>query len=246
MYDTLDDTKEAKTILLKGAPGSGKTYKAAHFPRPVFFNFDQNLSGLKKLPKETRDGIKVVNPAIRVNPKDPSKNVTLKTPQVWDNFISLLGKVAADPDVDTIVIDSLTTLQEVLMDKVVNSDSPTVQMTQQNWGTLGRYWKALASTLLTAPDLDKNVIFIAHEKPYEDNSTGVKMIMQGLNLGGSMKDGFDLYFSDVWRCFVKPTNKEPEYWVASTPSRTFNAKKSLDIPASFKWDSELTNILKQL
>jgi len=246
IYTTLDENKEPTTLLLKGGPGTGKTWKAAHFPKPCFINFDKNLSGLKKLPKSVRDGIKVVNPWVKIHPTDPKKNVKLKSQQVWDNFMKQLAVILADPDIETVVIDSMTTMQEVVKDKILNSDQPTVQMQLQNWGTLERYWKALAAMTLTATDLDKTLVFIFHEKPYEDSSSGVKMIMHGLNLGGSMKDNFDLYFSDVWRTSVKPTNKEPEYWVTTAPSRTFSAKKTLDLPPTFKWDDQESSIMKQI
>ena len=239
-YQTVEQSSKYKTVLMKGAPGSGKTFKAAHFPRPVFFNFDHNLTGLNKLPEDVKKHIKVLDPAMKNGKK-------IKGRGVWDNFTDLLTQVVADPDTSTVVIDSLTTLQEYLMDKILGSESPDTQMKIQDWGTICRYWKTLGEELLCAPDLDKHVVFIAHERTIEDDTSGVKMTRFGLNIGGSRRETFDLYFSDVWRCYVDLGNKGIKYMVAVEPKRTFTAKSTLaNMKGVFEWDEQKTELLKQL
>ena len=238
-YKTVDEAGKYKTILLKGTSGSGKSTKAAHFPSPVFFDFDHNLSGLRQLPPKIRDTVKVIDPAMK-------GGKILKGRMVWDNFIDLVSQVGADPDVGTIVIDSLTTAQEKLMDKILGNEDPKTQMERQHWGAIGRYWKTLGEELLCASDLDKHVIFIAHERLLEDG-TGISRFT--LNMGGSMKDSFDLYFTDVWRAFLDIPARSSEgvvYKVATQSQRSFTAKSSMDIPAVFNWDEYKEELLLKL
>src|SRR5690606_5313388 len=134
-YATLDTTPRPTTLLLKGPPGSGKTYKAAHFPRPVLFNFDNNLAGLRKVKPEVSKGVRLVHPRLGPNKK------ALPGPQVWSNFIKALEEVGKDASVGTIVIDCSTTLAEVLRHNILCSDDPVRRSEIQQWGDFTRYLK---------------------------------------------------------------------------------------------------------
>ena len=239
-YQSLDESSKYITLLLKGAPGSGKTYKAAEFPAPVIFNFDHNLRSLSKLSEEVRENIKIIDPCLS------EKGTKLPSTKVWDNFLTLLEKVGEDSEVKTIIIDSLTTAQEYLMDKIVNSGEPSVAFKIQDWGTLQRYWKVFAENVLCNPTLDKHIVITAHEKTMEEESPSGKSIKYGLNMGGSMRDSFDLYFSDVWRLYVDNSKGDSRWMVATVITSSFSAKTSLDIPRAFEWDSKKEEILGKL
>lgn len=238
-YQSIEDISRYKTVLMKGSPGSGKTFKAAHFPAPVFIDFDHNLSGLQKLPPEVRKGIKVVDPRIKGGKK-------LKGRMVWDNAMNLLGEVFQDENVQTVIIDSLTTMQEILMDKILANEDPSIQMKRQDWGAVQRYWKSFSEEILCNGELDKHVIITAHERVLEEQTVSGGTVMKyALNLSGSMRDSFDVYFSDVWRCYVD-NSKGLRFMVATEPSNYFSAKKSIECPNMFEWDKEKDNIIKQL
>lgn len=234
-YDSLDDARMQISLLLKGPPGGGKTYKAAQFPAPVIFNFDNNLAGLRKLPPETRKGIRIVNP--RVDEKgNPVKGIA-----VWDNFIRRLNLVLADPTVKTVVFDSLTTLTNVLMDKILGSDLPSVKVLIQHYGDYARYIKWLGDDVLCASDCDKCFIWLAHEM--EDKQGNLT-----LNLPtASVRDSMDAYFSDCWRAYTKaPMTGPVEYRVRVLPGTNFTAKCTLEVPTDFLWDKEAKTIMKQI
>jgi hypothetical protein len=239
-YESLPEpTKTPITLLLKGLSGAGKTWKAAHFPAPlVLFNFDNNLSGLRKLSPEIREGIRIVNP------RKDRFGKQLDGTKVFDNFVRQLEKVVADEDIKTVVIDSLTTLAEVLIDKCVGSSQPSTKVQIQHYGDFSRYLKWLAENLLCAEDLDKNIIWIAHEQIMRDELT--QEVIYTLNLVTKIKDNLDLYFSDCWRCITKQRGGEVEYMVRVLPGNNFKAKCSLDLPKEFVWDKEAPNVLKQL
>jgi len=225
---------------LKGPSGAGKTTKAAQFPRPVFFNFDNNLAGLNKLPPDIKKGIKIVQPKM-----DLVSGAVLPGPKVWDNFIKQLDRVAADKGVGTIVLDSITTMVESLFDKLLGTEDPAKRVEIQQWGDFQRYLKYLGEEVLCASDLDKHVIFIAHEQLERDEAT--QSFTYTLAIGGKMRTTFDLYFSDVWRCFTKLKGTDLEYWVRTVAGNNFTAKNSFSgLPNEFKWEDKRDEILKQL
>lgn len=237
-YSAVDLGQGYISLLMKGPPGAGKTTKAAYFPRPCFFNFDNNLSGLRKLPAEVRNRIKIVNPRLDANGKE------VKHELVWKRFIELLEVVLADKDVDTVVIDSLTTMAECLMDKVLGTGDPSKKVEIQHWGDFQRFLKWLGEEVLCAPDRDKHIVFLAHEVMERDELTS--SIQYVLNIGGSLKSSYDLFFTDCWRVYVKVAGDKVDYRVRTLPATNFNAKCSLDLPVDFSWDTEKDKVLKQL
>lgn len=241
MYQTLESATRFRTVLLKGPSGSGKTTKAAQFPAPVFFNFDNNLTGLLKLPENVRKEVRIIQPKLDIR----DGTTPLPGPKVWDNFIKQLERVAEDKSVKTIVLDSITTMVESLFDKLLGTEDPAKRVEIQQWGDFQRYLKYLGEEVLCSADLDKHVIFIAHEQMERDEAT--QSFTLTLAIGGKMRTTFDLYFSDVWRTFTKTKGAEIEYWMRIVAGNNFTAKNSLvGIPNEFKWEDQREAILKQL
>lgn len=237
IYSPVQTEKVPITLLLKGDSGTGKTWKAAHFPKPAIFNFDNNLSALRKLPTEVKSKIKIVNPHLK-NEK-PVAGV-----QVFDNFIKQLEQVAEDEDVQTIVIDSITTMAETLMDKVVGSDRPEKKVEIQHYGDYGRYLKWFGDTLMANPNLDKHIVVIAHEQTILDTKT--QEVVRTLALVTKIKEQLPLYFSDVWRTYAQVLPNRVKWMVRTVPGSNFGCKCSIDLPSDFEWDTELANIQKQI
>lgn len=243
MSESLDDTLKPVTILMKGDSGAGKTFKAAQFPRPTIFSFDNNLSGLRKLDPAIRAQVRVEDPRSITDEKGVKKQVP--GIEVWPNFVKKLSKVVEDPAVGTVVIDSLTTMAECLMDKILGTDDPAKRVEIQHWGDFARYMKWLGDHLMCASDLDKHVIILAHEQLHEEALS--KKTKYLLNVGGQMKQSFDLYFTDCWRVYTKAgSNNTVEYWVRTLPTEYHSAKSSLVLPGDFKWDDKKADILKQI
>lgn len=235
------EQKPVFTLLLKGAPGTRKTTLALQFPRPYVFSFDRNLNPVRWLTPEQRAQISVCDPF-----HDMITGELLKNHAVWNNFVKQLEAVLQIPGKFTVVIDSISTLSEILLDKIQGTDSPEKRVTQAEWGDAARYWRWLGDMFLKANDLDKNVIMIGHESIERDKDGAITGI--ALNMGGKMKTQFDLYFTDSWRTYVvAPIAGEQQYRVRVQPQTGVVAKCSLlGLPADFEWKSELKKILEQV
>jgi hypothetical protein len=240
MYTTLLETQTPMTLLLKGPPGGGKTYKAAHWPKPALINFDNNLRGLQKLPTSIKSDLKLVNPFKDKAGKD------VKELNIWDNYVEQMQLLLDDPTIRTIVTDSMSTLVGRLMDKILGSADPGTKVQIQHYGDLARYLKWYGDEILSNSSLDKNIIMIAHEVMIFDETT--KTTSYELNIPGRASTNYDMYFTDCWRCYAKqPMTGPVQYRVRVLPTDKFNAKNSLsDIPSDFEWEVEKTKILNQI
>lgn len=237
-YSSLDDSETPIKLLLIGPNGGGKTFKAAQLPRPVILNFDNNLSGLRKLPEAVRRGLKIVNPRMTESGKeinDPK--------QLWQNLVKILEAVTEDTTIDNIVIDSLTTFSELIFDKIVGATGLEAKVEIQHYYEFGRHLKWLGDEYLNSPMLKQNVIFLAHEEVREHKAT--KEWQGTLYLPSKQRDMFGLYFTDCWRVFAKPGADKPKYMVRTLPSGSYPALKcSLPLPTEFEWDTQMTEVQK--
>ena len=243
LYHKPEEERSCIRLLLRGPSGSGKTYKAVHLPNPVLFNFDNNLRFLSKASQEIRDNLRVIKPKIHLKTGKEIDNVN-----VWDNFINQLAEVLADDWPKTIIIDSLTTLANRIMNEIVGTDDATAKESLEDLGGLTRYVNYLGDEVLKASDLDKNIVFTAHERLEEIKEygkvTGTRIV---LHLKGQSRDTFPAYFTDYWSTFVKtPLVGDTEYWVRTVPSQQFAAKNSsLNFPPEFKWDDHKEMVIKE-
>ena len=243
LYHKHAEKKSYIRLLLRGPSGSGKTYKAVHLPNPVLFNFDSNLRFLSKVSQEVRNNLQIVEPrvSLKTGNKVPDVNI-------WNNFINQLDEVLADDWPQTVIIDSLTTLANRIMNEVLGSDNATAKEGLDDIGALGRYVNYLGDEVLKASDLDKNIVFTAHERFEELKEYGkVTGTRIALHLKGQSRDTFPAYFTDYWRTFVKtPVVGDAEYWVRTIPTQQFEAKSSsLNFPNEFKWDDHKEIIIKE-
>ena len=218
-YETLSDTLQPRTLLLKGPSGSGKTTLAAQLPDVVIFNFDNNLAALQKMPLELQKKIRILNPKKGIDVKNSGQ-------LVWQKFLVQLEGVMDDDSVVTVIIDSLTTLTECLMDFILGSSHPDLTPSGTNWGAYSRYLKHLGDCVLCVDDLDKNIVIIAHEQTIMDSLE--KEVKYALNVSGKMKNAFEAYFTDCWRLSTKGIpGQNPEYVVGTSPTHMYSAKCSI-------------------
>lgn len=246
---TLGDEAHPITLLLKGPSGSGKTTKAALFPRPAIFNFDNNLSSLRKLPTEVRAGIKVYTPSI------DNEGKPIKPEKVWDVFVKQLEEAMNDSTIDTIVIDSLSTLGAIVENCILKTGAFNAVMQIQDWGAFTRYIQWLLESCCATPSLKKHVIVTAHEDHVMQKGSSIgdlpTLARIEVLLPTKVKNKIELHFSDVWRTEVKSTPVGVSYLVNTRPSNLATAKCSLpivgkEIKDQFDWDKDGPTVIKYI
>ncbi len=229
------------TLLLKGPPGGGKTYKAAHWPKPTLINFDNNLRGLQKLPNSIKSELRIENPF------ENKLGKKVEPLRIWDNYVEIMERLLAEAAVRTIITDSMSTMIGRLVDKIIGSDDPATKVQIQHYGDLARYLKWYGDDILSNPALDKNIVMIAHEVANYDEVT--KTTTYDLNIPGGAKSNYDLYFTDCWRAYAKQPMTGPiQYRVRVLPTDKFNAKNTLTgiADSDFEWEKEKDKILSQI
>ncbi len=138
----------AVIATLTGEPGVGKTTLAATFPKPIFIRVED---GLQAIPHDIRpDAFPVIT----------------KPDDLWDQLKSLIKE---DHDYKTVVIDSVTQLEQLFGLHIVESDIKKPKSLAQAMGGYGAGYVAVgalhgrvrkAAQMLN--DKGMHVVFIAH------------------------------------------------------------------------------------
>lgn len=183
----------------------------------------------------------------------------------WTHMHECLIAAAQSDEVDTIIVDSLTAIQEYVKDDIFRQRTGAqkmgggaqVMITEQNrdrgqltepeWGIFARYFMTLVTTLRTFPKL---VVFAAHSESRQKGDHGPWE--ETLSLQGAMRYKLSAQFSD---CIELVTKTEGGF--GNTPltvSRSFRTlpateidkrglKSSFDLPPVF---TDPQTLFKQL
>lgn len=239
-FTSLDDTQSPLKLILKGPSGTGKTTKAALFPRPGILSLDNNLSSLKMLPPEVRKNIKIYNCTVDKN------GLPVKGEKIFERFNELVVSAMNNPDLDSVVIDSLTTLGKVIENYVLKTTKVDAVMEIQDWRSFSNCVDWVMESLCTNPAVKKHVIFTAHESNVFDKAPSIgaapPLIKIELYIPSKIKDKIELYFTDVWRTEKRNSPTGPKYFVDTRGNSLATAKCSIPvigtktIPDVFDWD----------
>lgn len=246
-FTSLDDTQSPLKLILKGPSGTGKTTKAALFPRPGILSLDNNLSSLKMLPPEVRKNIKVYNCTLDKN------GLPVKGEKIFERFNELVVSAMNNPDLDSVVIDSLTTLGKVIENYVLKTTKVDAVMEIQDWRSFSNCVDWVMESLCTNPAVKKHVIFTAHESNVFDKAPSIgaapPLIKIELYIPSKIKDKIELYFTDVWRTEKRNSPTGPKYFVDTRGNSLATAKCSIPvigtkaIPDVFDWDLHKAAVL---
>ena len=194
---SIDTRQERLSMLLWGKSGCGKTVLASTAPgRILWINFDPD--GLASLKKSNR--IMVVDMANMGHDKVPM----FKSGDTIEGQLRSL--LTANPDISTIVVDSVTSFSQLALAHAIlsgkaNGGSFKASMElpgMAGYGIRNRLvLDAINMFLRVTGALNRHVIFICHEDSPKVGSDGA-VISITLLLGGSLPEEVPLKISECW------------------------------------------------
>jgi hypothetical protein len=222
------------SILLVGDGGTGKTTFIGTCPKPYIFDFDNGVASLRgnseveyDMFKDAPRGSKVFNP----------DNGIYQFGKAWPAFISRLNEIGGQMDkgtcpYETLALDSVTTLSDICMNYVLNSDGHTGNPQIQHWGSQIQLLQTVMDQL-TSWDIIR--IVTAH---IQRNTNDVTQVIEQLPLvTGKLAGKISIYFDEVYYTAVKVGAKGREY-VLTTQSTGMikSARSRAKVPDGTKSD----------
>lgn len=225
-------------LLLQGRPGSGKTVVACQMPKPVIIDIDRNMGGALRHIRDHKLTMPVGIEFVDRDEKDQLIPLNLRYQKLAQIMLQLQG----NPECETIVIDSGTTLADIMIQEVLRSQGKTAisdfKDGRQFWNFFaiaGRHFMAVLS------QIRKHVVLIVHEKVREDEKGNVVYPIE-VAWPGQVGDIIGCFFTNVWRCesdtIPQGATTPPKYvfQVRTMPNHQYSLKNTLGVPALFPFD----------
>jgi len=208
-------------VLMYGKSGTEKTTFGCCFPKPYVFDFDKGMLGQR------------------------GRDVEYDTYTSYVDFEVRFKELERECPYETIVIDSVTMLEEYCMDKVLAANRRAMP-TMNEWNVLITELKDL---FMRATKMNKHVVVIAHEQMIQDEITGEIMIRPQI-VGKKLPGQLPLWFDEVYRAQVS-RNKEgvPVYSILTASDVKYMAKSRLScMQAVEDWskDGKMVNAFEMI
>lgn len=139
------------SVLFYGRSGTGKTTLAASFPKPILL-LDIKEQGNDSIADYSDDEIKVL---------------PVKAPEDIEQVYWLLK--SGDHSFKTVVIDTVTQLQEIYMDDILEQDGKDFA-TKKDWGTVSGLMKTWIINFRDLTEDRLDVVFLAQERVHDSDS----------------------------------------------------------------------------
>jgi len=197
----MPNTKDLKIsklkILVWGKPKSGKTFFFRTFPKPAkAYMFDPN--GILSLRGEDIEFEEYNGPS------------------GYRKFRVDLERDMKKGEVKSIMIDSLSTLQQCMMKDVQDTNEKRTENYQIQEYLI--YFTRLRALLIDLTNYPVHLLFTAHEQIVENKLTGDVSILPSI-YGKDMPDEFPMYFDEVYHTEIEPHRKEPsEFFLRTQPT----------------------------
>jgi hypothetical protein len=227
-------------LLLIGPPLSGKTNAAMTFPVPYIFDADDKMgNAIKRLPA---DKVFYFDRALV-----DAKGLPVPPEKQWGHAVECIKAACLSPDIQTIVVDSITNLATMLINHILASGASKLKiageaaMDMQCWTP---FQNLMTKLIMMIKSSGKYTIFTCHEAVEKDEITGAlsyKPLIQG-----ALKDKIAGMFTDVWHTEATQVlgagNKlETKFFVRTAPTARMALGNSLGLPTEFtvSWDELL-------
>lgn len=217
--------------VIWGAAGSGKTVLASTAPAPILYiNFDPNGAASMG----NRDDVHLIDLA--------AQGYTVLAKFEVESDPGGLKKVfEANPEIQTVVVDSLTMISELALPAAVNSCKNSTLVEPGMHGYARRnmiVYSVVRNVLKICLQYNKNVIFVAHEqKPEKDEITG--RIFQSILVGGELATLMTNRISEVW--YLEDTGKTRRVTLRSNPNKRPMKTRMFDTSSgeAFDWKFDI-------
>tara|TARA_R110000803_G_scaffold136034_1_gene202976 strand:+ start:5519 stop:6250 length:732 start_codon:yes stop_codon:yes gene_type:complete len=225
------DLESKLCAMIVGDPGLGKTSLALAFPGVYILDCDDNLRPAARFTKTTNFKYDVVNY------DDDDEVLPAKR---YQRMVDCTNAAAADPDVKTIVIDTLGTFCDNVFSEVKRQQkrADNMPMRIQDWGDFAYLVRNFFIRLKSS---GKNVLVNSHNSRETDEAT--KIMHTFIGIQGQNKDKLSGLFSDVWLLFAAQTglggNTKNIRKVRTVPVNANDhrgAKSSIGLPAELTLD----------
>lgn len=234
MKDSNQAPDTSTAILLVGDPGTRKTTLALHAPRPYIFDMDHNLAAPARFTKRQHhyDQSSVNDAGIPIPPAQQYKHLN-----------ECLAAAVNSPIIDTIILDSFTTLSDILIAEIRRQDpkiaDPTIPLRIQDWGKFAYLFKEI---IMRLRHTGKIIICIAHQKVEKDEADS--KFKTFLNIPGNNANYISGLFTDVWAPFPHITGvgglQKHEWFIRSLPLSENDhrgTKSSFGLKVTEPWDN---------
>jgi hypothetical protein len=201
-------------VLIYGKSGTGKTTFACCFPKPFVFDFDKGM--LSQRGKDV-------------------DYVTYGGPTAYADFEVKFKELERSCPYDTIILDSVTTLEEYCMDRALAANRRAMP-TMNEWNVLIADLKDL---FMRATKMSKHLVVIAHEQMIQDEITGEVMVRPQI-VGKKLPAQLPLWFDECYRAQVSRDKEgRPIYSLLTSADLKYTAKSRINcLPSVLDWSKD--------
>lgn len=243
-----------QSFLLIGPPGSGKTVSSLQLPRPFILDCDGNLNGPVRYLKSVG---KLPEKWFYDNPMKEN-GLPVPRDKQWERTDKLLTEACENPEVETIVISSLTSFVELAylqtykmtgakLGDYKKTIDPKFEFAQ--WGAFG---SIMRQTIFWLKSSGKRLCVEAHMTVDKEELTGV--LTNFIAIPGNLKHILSGWFEEVWLLDVTTTGMgatlKTERKIITSPGprdKNLGLKSAAQLGTSFPADkvSELQAIFSK-
>lgn len=220
--------REPRAFLFIGPPGGSKTTVAMQFPNVVFLDCDRNLDGPERFNRTKLKDLAYGYIPITFD----DKGAPVPIEKCYDRLIDQLNVLANDPIPMTVVVDSLTMINEFIIRKILN-EQRRGEMEARDWIPFkSRMLDLLVGKLRR---LGKDTICTVHEskltEPDPKNMMNKIIVAYEPSVQGSIVDYFGGFFTDMWRFTAEAAPADRvEYNIWCNRTAKSDLKNSLGMP----------------